>query len=427
MRKANGFAHPSAQSSPLGRGQGEGGFVLLLSLVIMVVISAIVGGLVVSLSTDMRSIAAQRDNVKAFWISEAGLADAVKQLKNGEINLSDGQSDLSSIQNVAFGGGEYSVSLSKAGSEVTLISTGTVSEQSRTVRMIMSASEGRPRIFDFAIFGNNRDGGTLNIGNTNAATVVISGDVHYDRSDASDTVNVRNGSQVIDGFVYSDSVTGGGVYTSAPGAASPAPNYHVFNHDYYDEVFAAAPHSSALSNLTLSGSASLNVSGVVYYRNITIQNSASLTGSGTIVATQGFTIRNDASIGPNIHILAGSNITIRDSAAVQSGGSFYSRGNILLRDSAAVASTLMASYASGSTVTMQNNTVFTGVAYAENADLSGNTVMNGSIAANKYVSDQISDNVRVTFAEAYLPSVLPTGFAVNSNAYVQKANSWAEI
>ena len=400
------------------------GFALLLTLILMATMSAIVGALIISLTTYYRGTSAQASGFKAVWISEAGLADAVKRLKNSEITLSDGQS--SAIPSTSFGGGSYSVSLSRTGNYITLISTGTFNGRSRIVEQIETLGGLFPTAFNYAVFGSNSNTATLSIGNTNSATVVISGDLFYGNgiSNPSETVQVRNNSQVINGLIYADSVTGGGTFTKATSNPNPVPTYPSFSTTYYDNQITIAD-SAPRSSLTLSGSSNLNLAGqTLYYNTVTIKNTATVTGPGTIVARQAVTIQDSAAIGQNVNFIGKASITFQNSATVQQGGSFYGRGNIVLNTNTNVNSSLLTP-GSGVIVRVQDDATFKGIIYADVVDLNNNAIVNGSVVANRFSSNVISNNVHLTFNSSYLPSSVPTGFT-SQLSYTQKANSWQE-
>ncbi len=126
------------------------GFILLLSLIMMATLSAMTGALIVSLSTDYRNAVVVSNNSKAFWAAEAGIADAIKRLKNNEIVLADGACDNATVQTISFGGGTYSVSLCRTARDIKLISTGVVNSQSRIVEQIEVT--GFPSAFNHAVF-----------------------------------------------------------------------------------------------------------------------------------------------------------------------------------------------------------------------------------------------------------------------------------
>lgn len=408
----------------------KNGFVLLLSIVIMIVLSAIVAGLIVNLTTDIRGTAVQMNDAKAFWIAEAGIADAVKRLKNSEITLSVGGSN-SSISNVSFGGGTYSVSMTRPVSDVVLTSTGTYNSQSRQITQTetVTSTLNFPSAFSYAVYiGTNPSGNhTINIGNTNAHTVIVSGNVYYNPTAGTDSVVVKNNSQVINGYIYADSVTGGGTYTQAPSYPSPAPTFPSFTKTTYDNAITQA-ESDASVNLTLSGVANLNLAGqTLYYKSVTIKDNATVTGPGSIVATKAVDIKNSSGIGAQVNLISAKVITIQDTTTVQSGGLVYSQTNVIVKDNANVISVLMAPEANQQ-VKVLNSATFQGIIFADIANVQDDAVVRGSVVANELQSDNIINQAAITHNSSYLPASLPTGFTTTTTyTYAKKANSWAEV
>ncbi len=403
-------------------GQRKQGFVLLLSLILMATLAAIVGALAITLSGNFRALSGETNGLKTFWIAEAGTADAVKRLNNDEINLLDGES--TSFQNNSFGGGSYSVSVSRSGLDISIISTGTINGLTRIVKEIQTMTNAWPTAFNYAVFGSNTNGVTLEIGQTNPATVAISGDLFYNATAGTDTVMVRNNSSVTNGLVYADVVTGGGTYTKASSNPNPVPTYPSFVSTYYTNTIATG-EATASANLVLSGSSNLNLAGqTVYYKTVTIKDNATVTGPGTLVATKATTIRDSASIGSGVNVISNQAVLIRDSVIFASGGTVFSNQDINLRQTVNVTSALLAP-GSGDVVEISDNATFTGIVYADRAQFINNGVLNGSVVVNRFVNNQISNNFHATFQSSYLPQTISTGFTSNES-YGQKANSWQE-
>ncbi len=402
--------------------KSEKGFILFLTLMLMASMGAVGGALIVALSHDLREVSVESNNAKAFWLAEAGVADAIKRLRNNEINLISGQSDVTSILNVSLAGGTYSTTLSQSGNDITITSTGTYSAQSRRVQEIQTYSQTLPIAFNYGVFGNNSNGSTLKIGNNNAATVTISGDVFYKATPGVDTVQVNNASKVINGVIYADSITGGGTYTAGVGNPNPIPTYPAFASTSYDNAITA---DNSNTNLTLSGSSNLNLAGgTVNYKNVTIKNNATITGPGTIVANNVVSITDSAVIGSNVQIIANGNITIDTNAVVNSGGVYFSHTNVIVNDSANVTASLLAP-GSGDDVRVQNTSTLTGVIYADTVKIANSAIVNGSVVAQQFTSNQIANSATINWNNSYLPVTVPAGFS-GLEHYTHKANSWQE-
>ena len=85
------------------------GFVLLLTLILMVSLSAIVGALIVSLTTDFRNAAVQANDAKALWLAEAGLQKAIWNLKTPSGSGGQGENWTTTGVTETLGDGSYTV------------------------------------------------------------------------------------------------------------------------------------------------------------------------------------------------------------------------------------------------------------------------------------------------------------------------------
>ncbi len=403
------------------------GFVLLLTLVIMLTLSTIAGALIFALSSDFRAAAIQSNDGKAFWLAEAGIADAIKRLKNNEIVLADGNTDNSSIQNVNLGDGQYSVTLSRAGQEVTITSVGTVEGQTRTLSQIETVGLGFPAAFDYAVFGANGSNTSLTIAGTGALNVTITGDFFYDRPSLSDAMVVQANSG-ISGLTYTDSISGSGTYTLETGDPDPVPTYAVFDKTSYDNAITVAD-SVPRSDFTLSGSSTLNLAGgTQYYHNFIADNTSIVNGPGTIVVTGLAAIVSNATIGNNVKIISKTSITVRNQAKVNTGSVLYSRIQSVLMESAIVnASLISPEAASAPNVTIRDSAKLTGIIYAERINILNDAIINGSLVVNRFHGDQISGTgIKINYSQNYIPTQVPEGFQTRE-IYSKKANSWKEM
>lgn len=88
---------------------GRSGFVLLLTLVLMITLSAIVGALIVSLTTDFRNTSFQSYDAKALWLAEAGLQKAIWNLETPVSSGGQGQSWTTTGTTENLGDGSYTM------------------------------------------------------------------------------------------------------------------------------------------------------------------------------------------------------------------------------------------------------------------------------------------------------------------------------
>src|SRR3989338_8597901 len=91
------FARNDDRGIPLQPPRNNSGFILLLTLVLMAALSAAVGALILSLTTDFRNVKVRSESTKAFYLAEAGVADTIKRLKSGELVVSDSSSAASTF------------------------------------------------------------------------------------------------------------------------------------------------------------------------------------------------------------------------------------------------------------------------------------------------------------------------------------------
>lgn len=142
------------------------GFILLLTMILMLTLTAVVSGFVVSLATDTRSAAFQAYDAKAFWLSEAGLADAIRELKIDSTFRANPSTVSGNL-----GDGAYSVTVTKSAITYALTSTGTVYGQSRRITKSVAVTEGALPAFDYVQHSGN------DIAFKDSENTVITGDV----------------------------------------------------------------------------------------------------------------------------------------------------------------------------------------------------------------------------------------------------------
>jgi hypothetical protein len=83
------------------------GFALLLTMVLMTSLSAISGGLVISLTHDYRAMKFKSNDDKSFWLSEAGMQKAIWNLMTTVANGGQGENWTTAGTTESFGDGNY--------------------------------------------------------------------------------------------------------------------------------------------------------------------------------------------------------------------------------------------------------------------------------------------------------------------------------
>ncbi len=388
----------------------ERGAALMFTFAVLLSMTLLVGAFVFMVSTRILGSGGSWTAAQAVWIAEGGLQQVYYQLYTDSSFRNSPTSPVTG----ALGTGSYSVTVSKSGQTYTLGSTGTVSGFSRKINRTVTVSGGYPYAFDYGVFGNT-NASQLRLMNN----VTITGDLFYDGN-----VQIDSGNTVT-GLVYADAVTGSGSYTVAGGSPSPVPTYPSFSTASYDSAITTA-EGTATSNWTLSGSSSYNLNGgTVYYKAVTIKNSAAITGTGTIVATGDVLIRDSANIGPDITIITKKDLTVQNTSVVQSGGVLYGRNSVTLRDNAGVTGSVLVP-TSGKTASVVEDATLTGILYADIVKLRDQAVVTGSVAGNDFTNDRITDTVHVTFSASARPTTLPPGFTATPVS-VTPQNDWDEV
>ncbi|OGW85134.1 MAG: hypothetical protein A3C35_03180 [Omnitrophica bacterium RIFCSPHIGHO2_02_FULL_46_11] len=302
----------------------EKGFVLLLTLVLMVTLSALAGSLILSLTTNFRNASFQTNDAKAFWLGEAGISDVIKRLKNNELTIANGATDSTSMQNIAFGSGTYSVTIARNGTTYTLTSTGTVDSQSRQVVQSVVVGTGASPAFSYVQHSernlnfNNSTGtvtGNVSVGNNlqNSGGITFVGTVTQDSAVATPTVNTASYQAIANTVVtvtktftagtYSgiwyvtgnvtiqSNVTINGTVISSGGHitfANNATNITVTPSTGYPALVAAASNKDVVG----TRNSSLSISGLIYAGRDISFNRNSGTFAGTMIAGRDILLRN---------------------------------------------------------------------------------------------------------------------------------------
>lgn len=395
-------------------GKHQKGVILILAFMILIAMISIVGTYIFTTSVVTKSTGFGEVGGKAFWLAEAGVSKAIWNIMTPPGQGGQGSGWTTAGTTESLGDGTYTMVVTRSGNTRTITSTGTIGNISRSLQVQITVRPKWPNAFDYAIFGDT-NGNQLRLRDN----VVISGDLYYDGN-----VQVDAGASVTNGLVYAGTVTGAGTYTEAPGNPNPIPTYPAFVATTYDAEITTAV-GSATSNLTLSTGQTLNLTGTVYYKTVTIKNNATVTGTGTIVATEAILIRDTANIGQNIAFLGKEDITIKHSAVLQSGAIVYSQKDLTVTDSASVTGSLLAPK-NNRQVIVNSTASVTGTIYGDIVRLGGSATVTGSVVADEYDGNRITDNVAATFNSDSLPWTLPTGMPENGATVTQISDSWSE-
>ncbi len=308
--------------------KNERGVVLVISLMILTLLVGAGIGAIVSTQTDLKTSGNLKTATQAFYIAEAGLQRALRQLNKvtnwvgGLSNTSDAFSGDNSL-----GGGTYVVQVfndDPSPPNVRIISIGNIGSSSSTVEAVV-APEFFP-ILDYALFSCGNI--TLKEGIGGVDSLVSGGDVFASGNldlEATGTHQIQNGNVSVLGDINingTSSITGG--------------------------------NASANGNIDVSSSASTNIGG-----NATA--GGNITGSGTISGTS----TQSASPDPVTNLCQGSELASRAITSDIIQG---------FRDSAGTTISGDLEVTSGTTITQTGIVHVTG-----NFELSGTATLSGNV------------------------------------------------
>lgn len=114
--------------------RSERGIALVLALFVAVIVSIMVVSILDLTATDLKVARNLQEELKAYYIAEAGAETAIRELKN-DVNWSDG---FDNVQFPPGSGGSFTVTISHPGSSlIEVTSVGKIGETSKTVRVTL--------------------------------------------------------------------------------------------------------------------------------------------------------------------------------------------------------------------------------------------------------------------------------------------------
>jgi len=188
--------------------------------------------------------------------------------------------------------------------------------------------------------------------------------------------------------------------------------------------------SATISSSTLLSSNKLKVEGGTVSASTmyvpSVGDTIEISGSSTTVS--------------NSTLLSRKKIEIKGAATVDSDSVLYltSDGSeIKVKDdnTSVDGSILMAVYyilsdgsiLSNSKFKMEGGATFTGIIFAFEAELKGDSIINGAVVADTYKNDEIKENVIINYNRSYFPDSIPTGLETGETTIVPKTDTWNEI
>jgi len=376
------------------------GFVLLLSVILLVSISVITAAFISLAVIRTRSVAAGSGSAKAFWLAEAGLQQAINRIKTDNI-YRNAPFDITD----SLGDGTYAVSVVKPSSQTvyTVTSTGTVAGISKTVAQTVAFSaSGWTRPFtDYGVFAG---GGSLFL--QNSANMIV-GDVYT-------TWYVTTmGWSTVTGIVYANMGFGNYMRLPLPFPPIAAP---VLDKTYYTTLINAAGKyvrkDMTYNTLTLAG-------GTVYVNGkVTATN---IIGPGTVVCTGNFVV-NGGTVGQDVTIISNATLSMTNNSHVQAGAVIYASTGISLTGSNVVLDNA-ALITPGAVALNANNVTVNGVVFCGgNLTMQTTVTVNGAVVAGGSIT--MSGSARIVQHQDQLPLTVPDGIPSAASAVSITVSNW---
>ncbi len=380
---------------------------MLLTFILMVGLSMIVGSVVYLTSTGIKNIGYYVNRAKALYIADGGLQKALWYLKTPASQGGMGSEWRTTGYTENFSGGSFTIYVAGAPqANVIITSEGTFLGIKRTLTMNICQY---PSAFDYASFGLSDL--TADIGS------LVSGDVFCDGN-----VVINSGARVVNGKVVvtaGHSISGAGSWTQGT-MPNPAPGYPNFDPSYYNgEITTAQAIGSSQTNIAF-----LNLAGgTVYFQNdIKIH---SLAGPGAVVAGGGIEIMNNCSIGDNVKLICNDDLNIQDNVTIGSSGLLFAKNNIIFDDLSAPGTfgPGVALIAPNANITIGNNWTMDGIIYCGKVTLGDNASFSGSIQSGTLGSSAYNSSSRLTHDRTKYPGIFPIGLQAG---YGMIEDTWEE-
>lgn len=379
--------------------RGQRGFVLLLSVILLVSISVITAAFISLAIIRTRSVAAGMSGAKAFWLAEAGLQQAINRIKTDSI-YRDAPADLTG----SLGDGTYAVSVVKQPSQMvySVVSTGTVGGVSKDVSQTVafSVSGWLEPFTDYGVFSW---GGSVLLQNS---ANKITGDVY------TTWFVTTQGFSTVTGTVYAN--MGFGNYVRLP---LPVPRVTIpaLDTTYYTALIntAGTYHRRDMTYGTL------NLAGGTVYVNGRV-NVANIIGPGIIVCTGNFTLNGN--IGQDVTVISNASISMTNNSHVHSGAVLYASTGIFLTGNSVVLDNAVL-LTPGAVALNANNIVVNGVIFCGgNLALQKTVVVNGAVACGGSIT--MSGSAQIVQNKNQLPFPVPEGLPRGTSTASVIISNW---
>jgi len=375
----------------MGSLKARRGFVLIVSVIMLLSLTVITTAFVTMLTARIRSASSDFESEKALWLAEAGIQQVVHKVLTDEAYRNTPVDITGSL-----GGGTYTVSVVKQTETVyNLTSSGVAGGVSRDITQTATfVLSGWPRQFaDYGAF-TGVDGVLLN------TRATINGDVY---TLGSVTTVGKNSS--VTGTVYAD--TGSGNYKRLP-LPDPLLDEPKLDTTYYDALIDKASTYPG-GNKTYT---TLDLSGGTVYVNGRV-TAANIIGPGTVVSTGNFTV-GSGTVGENVTIVSNASLSVLKNSNVKTGAVLYASSSVTIPNNNVVIDN--ASLITPGTVTFSSKVTYNGIIFC-GGDLnlsSGNqnTVITGAVVSGGRISMAQSD--QIVQSSDQLPVNIPLGIEVST-------------
>ncbi len=415
--------------------QGNQGFILFTSVIVILLMLLLAGPFLFQLSNDNRSTKRSSRSLVALSLAEAGVERAIWELNYGDVASWEGDSSLRTLTisdfQTATGDvvGDIEIKVTDPeGDNPVIESTGSVvlsgsqTVEARTTRVVLEGEE-PPPIFNYALFGGKGgvdlgsnaeiDSFDSTLGDYGGSNIGSEGDVGTNASTYGCVFlnsNAKIYGSVVSGIgsdpetdiVIQSNATISGVKQSLTRekdmSSVPAPEDLIFRGDYY---------------LDGNNSATISESGEYSSFNLSSNAKVTITADVTLYISGDFSMRNKT----NIEIADGV------TAKIYLGGSFDQRSNTSINNLSEDPTKLMVFGTDSFTGEMEwnSNSDFWGAVYVPKADVRfrSNTDFYGSIIGKSF---DLNSNARIHYDKA----LAELNFDVDSEEIFFEVKSWQE-
>jgi predicted acyltransferase (DUF342 family) len=369
-----------------------------------------------------RSFVSEQKRMRAFYITDAGINQAVWYLSTPPNLGGFGPNWRVKGLKRYFSIGSYIISVENgnAPGEILITSVG----QAEGIKMMlqMTAVYGRslPPAFNYAIFS----GGQLQIGGQSS----IVGNVYVnDDLTLKDRVMIING-QAITTPGYSIEMLGNPKVVKGV-ASRPFPTFPMLDTSfYYDKI----SYSKSMSGDVKQGDAEYNgidLGGRTIFVNGNVTVKGDIKGRGTIVCTRNMTISGAGRIDDGAMFISNGKLRISGAHTVMGSAYFYSKQALSMDDNTALRGGAV--LLSPTIVEIGSQCIVSGLVYGLSVNVMGGSVIEGSMVAENYSGgDKSSPGTIQNVQLKYNPDVLPltvSGLNAGSEIIMRKPGSLREL